>query len=1118
MKPLGHVMILASAGSGKTYALTNRFVYLLARGARPERIVALTFTRKAAGEFFDEILRKLARAAGDPAQAQELATEIEMPALTPADFLRMLRAVVDAMHRLNLGTLDSFFARIVRSFPLELGLGGEFEILEEHAARLERQRVLRQMFARASQQLDAAQQDFIEAFKRATFGVEEKQLGRRLDEFIDEYAGTYRAAPQAGRWGDPAKIWPAGCPWLAGKGERATAAKALHAALPWDGLNDKQRVRLEAFFAALPEWSPGAPLPDAVDYLFGNALKAWPALAEIVVERRKLALPPAARAALHALVSAIIGAELARRLEMTRGIFAVLHGYEAVYHEAVRRGGRLTFADLQQMLLPEGGAPVLSSGAAFRAESAERETTAEREAVPPRAAGFGDTESARAKPRGYGTDSAEQSSADMGGTPMPRGTGVSPVGTIDGSSAEISAALQTARLAIDFRLDAQFDHWLLDEFQDTSFGQWSVLRNLIDEAVQDPARQRSFFYVGDVKQAIFAWREGDPRLFREIFDYYNAGAAGTIAEEHLTCSWRSGPAVIAMVNRVFGAGEALRRLFPEDAARRWSQEWLEHKSAKPGLGGYAELRRAGGAEGRFAATAEILRETQALARGLSVAVLVQRNDTAAALADFLRHEENLPAVAESDLHVGVDNPLSCALLSLLRAAAHPGDSLAWEHVQMTPLAVVLAAEGLKQHDAVTARLLGDVHADGFERTVERWLRKLEPLLAADDEFSGERGRQLAEAARVFDENGRRDVAEFCDFAARYTVRDPEAAGVVRVMTVHKAKGLGFDLVILPDLEGQRLARRREGLAVQRAADRAVEWVLDLPAKEFCAQDDELRTHVAAAEADACYEALCLLYVAMTRAKRAMYVLVDPVKANSTSHNYPKLLTDTLGETWAGGDPRWYEKLAPAENATPRDAGLVASVGASARVPRLLARTPSALQSGVVAGSALFAAGERGAADFGTAVHALFATIEWWEEAGAEDWLAARRAEGADAGALAEVLACLRASELAVVFASPGAGAEAWRERAFEAVIDGVWVTGVIDRVVVGRDAEGRARRAKVFDFKTDRVADESGELARAAQRHAGQIDLYRRVVARLTGLPETAVTAEIVFTAIRRRV
>src|SRR5215203_3020223 len=89
MKPLGHVMILASAGSGKTYALTNRFVELLARGALPERIVTLTFTRKAAGEFFDEILNKLARAASESGYAKQLATEIGVPAFGAVDFLKL---------------------------------------------------------------------------------------------------------------------------------------------------------------------------------------------------------------------------------------------------------------------------------------------------------------------------------------------------------------------------------------------------------------------------------------------------------------------------------------------------------------------------------------------------------------------------------------------------------------------------------------------------------------------------------------------------------------------------------------------------------------------------------------------------------------------------------------------------------------------------------------------------------------------------------------------------------------------------------------------------------------------------------------------------------------------
>ena len=199
MKPPGHVMILASAGSGKTYALTNRFVRLLAGGAAPERIVALTFTRKAAGEFFDEILRKLAKAADDPAGARQLAAEIALPGLGPVDFLRLLRAVIEAMPRLSLGTLDSFFARIVRSFPLELGLGGEFTLLEDSAARLERRRVLQRLFT-AGNEPDAAQREFIEAFKRATFGAEEKQLTRRLDAFLDEHAESYLEAPAGEFW------------------------------------------------------------------------------------------------------------------------------------------------------------------------------------------------------------------------------------------------------------------------------------------------------------------------------------------------------------------------------------------------------------------------------------------------------------------------------------------------------------------------------------------------------------------------------------------------------------------------------------------------------------------------------------------------------------------------------------------------------------------------------------------------------------------------------------------------------------------------------------------------------------------------------------------------------
>ncbi|ACB73934.1 UvrD-helicase domain-containing protein [Opitutus terrae] len=1099
MTRVGHVMILASAGSGKTYALTNRFVRLLALGAAPERIVALTFTRKAAGEFFDEILNKLARAASDAAYARQLAAEIGRPAaMGTAEFLALLRRMVDAMHRLRLGTIDGFFARIARNFPLELGLAGEFELLEEHAARMERSRVLRQLFERPTDGLADAQREFIEAFKRATFGVEEKRLGAQLDAFLDEHQEIFLNASARDAWGDARRIWRNGSRWLGPPCDVAAAVQTLRAWVDAAGVGEKQRQRWMEFFDACVAWAPGiAPVRPLV-YVLEKVLAAWSDLeagrAVLEFDRKPQELSAAACAALAALARHVVGGELTRRLEMTSGIYAVLAGYEAMYHDAVRRAGKLTFADVQRLLMPGNGAPLLSG----------------REA--PGAVPDDDADSQLALP-----------SMELG------------------EAAALSGA-EERRLLIDYRLDGEIDHWLLDEFQDTSFGQWSVLRNLIDEAVQDSSGARSFFYVGDVKQAIFAWREGDPRLFREIFDHYNAMRPGTIAEEHLVKSWRSGPAVIASVNRVFGAAAELTELFACPATQTWNREWRAHETARPQLAGHVALLHAGGPrdtagiseEARFALTLALLEEIQPLARGLSCAVLVQKNSTATALADRLRRAGGIAAVAESDLHVCTDNPVGTALLALAKAAAHPGDTRAWEHVQMSPLASVLHAQHVRTPEQLTRRLLTEIHRDGFERTFGEWARRLEPRLASDDAFSRERLRQFAAAAGLFDATGSRDVAEFIAFMERHVVREVESADVVRVMTIHKAKGLGFDVVILPDLEGQKLDSRRDGLAVQRGPDRQVEWVLDLPGKLIHDCDTILAEHVRAAEADACYEALSLLYVAMTRAKRAMYLVVKPPGASS-SRNYPRLLARTLGEetipvrvgarefagAFSEGDPRWHLDLQPAIAADAATSVVRQRIeplrSAAAKSPRrLVARRPSSVQGTQWMGAQLFSAARTDRTEFGTAVHRLLAEVEWGTPATAQSMTTEWRARGEDAAVVAEAAGCLESPALAHVWRS-AANAEVWRERAFEIVLEDVWVSGIFDRVIVWRDAAGRPIRASVFDFKTDRVG-ESPQWDELARRHAGQLNLYRRVATVLTGLPAMAITSEAVFTRARRAV
>ena len=1058
MSEVRHRMIRASAGSGKTYALTTRFVQLLAGGAPPERIVALTFTRKAAGEFFDEILNKLARAAVQAEAARILAEAIGRPQFGPGDFLRLLRLMIEAMPALRLGTLDSFFARIARSFPLELGMAGQFELLEEYGARHERDRVLQQLFNRGSG-LEAAQKEFAEAFKRATFGREEKRLAFQLDSFLDDYQEKYLAAPHGAAWGNPQRIWPDGNAWLETKPDVPASLRALREWVEGSGQAEKARLRWANFFQAVENWRPGAPPPAELAYVLKKALAAWNELAAgnavLEFDRKRQELSPAAGAALQRVVTSLMASELRRRLEITQGIHSVLRSYETIYDQEVRRAGRLTFADVQRLLMP-GTAPALTG------------------------------------------------EADPG----------------------------EGRLFVDYRLDAAIDHWLLDEFQDTSVGQWSVLANLIDEAVQDSTGGRTLFIVGDVKQAIFTWREGDPRLFQEVLDHYNRAAPGTIEEGRLVDSWRSGPALIEMVNAVFGDHAAIAGLFPSTVAAAWTREWSDHRTAVPQRTGQAALLHAEDEAARRQRMLEVLREVRPLERGLTCVVLVQKNSMATEVADYLRRE-GLPAIAESDLHVCTDNPVGAALLALVQAAAHPGDALAQEHLRMTPFGALLC-ENKRDNPAILAEtVLGQIHAQGFEPTVQGWMRSIESRLDPDDGFSRMRIRQIAEAARLFDETGSREVAEFVAFMQRYTVRDADSAAVIRVMTIHKSKGLGFDVVVLPDLEGRKLDSRRKGLAIQKNADREVEWVLDLPSELFREGDPVLRAQVAEAEAEAGYEALSLLYVAMTRAKRAMYAIIKPV-GKSESLNYPKLLTETLGDdarlvvvgqtsfpgAWTAGDPQWFAQekwVEPApreEAAPPRWDGIE-----SARVVRHPARRPSDHKRGVVEVAPLFGLARGGGADFGAEVHRLLSEVEWWEPADALAPLLARwRAGGSGEEAMRTAAGCLSGPDLASIWARPAGadGAEVWRERSFEVLIDGVWFTGVFDRVVVELAASGKPRRARVVDFKTDRVPTGEDPIGVLVAKHEPQLGLYRRAAAILTGLPASQVGCTLALTSFPR--
>jgi len=98
-----------------------------------------------------------------------------------------------------------------------------------------------------------------------------------------------------------------------------------------------------------------------------------------------------------------------------------------------------------------------------------------------------------------------------------------------------------------YRLATRFHHYLIDEFQDTSSLQWHNLQKMVEEALSTGG---SLFYVGDRKQAIYGFRGGDVALFDNIKDDFNAF---NVQIEPLTKNWRSQKAIVDFNNAVFSA-------------------------------------------------------------------------------------------------------------------------------------------------------------------------------------------------------------------------------------------------------------------------------------------------------------------------------------------------------------------------------------------------------------------------------------------------------------------------------------------------------------------------------------------------------------------------------------
>jgi len=1066
-----HQAISASAGSGKTFRLAHRYIQLMDYGVSPDRICALTFSRKAAGEIFDSIVGYIWRAAADDKARRSTAQHIQRPGAKREDFLRLLRQFVDSLHRTHIGTLDSFIVGILKAFPTELGIATEFQVMDNGAGGAQgmRSRVLNTIFD--PRYVKEPEQDhFLEAFKQATFGKEEKQLERNLAAFIDRNRARYQEMPEAEAWGVPGRIWPQGCKWLSPpKTDPAQAADAFRRGVAGSSWPDKAleaSARFADYCAAYTQTS----LWDAkvAEGAWGKRLfevlgDLEQGAATVRFNRKDYALVDGVAQALHALAHHVIAIELERALRQTRGIFGVLAQYEQYYDDAMRRAGTFTFDDAQYLLT---GANTYSGGALL-----SRRVAAED------------------------------------------------------------------RLYIDYRLDCKLDHWLIDEFQDTSDLQWAVLRNIVDEILQDAEGNRSYFYVGDVKQAIYGWRGGNARLFRRILQEYEG-----IEELSMGESYRSAQPVIDAVNTIFGNLE--RVALPPGVMTDWRSFWQDHSCARgnvPKHGCAAVIEpvvEEGGKvdkDAHYRIAACLLREIDPVRRGLSCALLVRSNDAGSEIVDFLRREcPECPVVLEGKAGIR-DNPAVELILALVKFAGHPGDTLAWRHLQMSPLAATLDQRQIDR-GRLPLVLLRRLHEGGFEALVREWSL----VLGVHTELTGFEKQRLAElagAAAEFDESGVLDGDGFLTHVDAYEVREMAHERTVRVMTIHQSKGLGFDVVILPELMGQGLAAAKPlGVAVGREREKLAPcWALQMPRNTIARTDAVLADQAERLHNDACLEELCVLYVALTRARQGMYMITsDPGRTLNAGALIKQALTGDAGagegETmelgggravclWAAGEHDWYRRKAPAggPQEAPRPAEWPEDFAArDSRRKRLARLEPSMEAEGERPAAWLFDSERQDVLDFGRAIHELFAMVEWADDADPEaivkSWRpASKYSEPVNRDVCDQFRRAFESPEVVAALSRPGRSARLWREKSFEIVVDDSWVSGTFDRVVLEETHGGRPAGATVIDFKSNRIRV-SKDLDRAVRTYRTQLGLYRKALAGILKIDAAKIRRQLLFT------
>ena len=1165
-------VVRASAGSGKTFKLSERYLKLILLGEKVDSILATTFTRKAAGEIQDRILLRLGRGANSLEGARELYDQLikdepefervvadlyGLDQITPekaqALFQDKLEEVTRSLQKIRVSTLDSFFMQIAGGYAFEIGLPPNWKIVEE----IENERILYaallHTFSQAKnypvQNEKTAHTDEVNAavtLARLLFkGDLKRSIEGQITDLITATLEIYRNTKS-----------------------NLSAWTRLESDVESEFLNSPQ-VLIENLKGLEDEYPKNKPKSKSdvatVDKRFYNAVvktielfenEDYAAVIKATLPQNSITTGTFNKKELSDNVADAVKQifeysrikvlqDAAQTIHATCGVLNVVAGY---FEESKREKGAYRFDDLTRVIL----------------DNLSRENSLTR---------------------------------------------------------------------LLYRLDAQTSHILLDEFQDASFAQWGIIRPFAQSILtrNDSQTLGSFFCVGDVKQAIYGWRGGKAEIFdsikRGFEDIRDSAGEEKIKDSSLPKNWRSSPVIVNVVNQLFlgqnNDGSFLNNeaFHPQDkepdpyknkaifdGVKRWISRFEEHQCAErnESLSGYWSLEQAPRvvdgltpspnlppvlpsvesdpippeqlkpvgeesdeddednpySESASSSTANKLQKIATLNYAIerivqlrvdnpnaSIGVLARTNKTIGKIVSRLKKHR---AIKEGGFEISeeggtplTDSPAVNAILSVLKFAEHSGDSVASFHIASVP--------PLSERFEITAdnydkSYIAQKRASYIRSLIETkglgdFIAEIRDLLlsSCSEKRDKERLDKLVEFAYSYVARTERTlVDEFLETVRKEKFETP-SEGQLRVMSLHKSKGLEFDIVVLPELDYQ-LDRKRDSFYLHYESadpkapltDKIDGIVNNIPSEALLKLQDKYNWLTETFEfklMEDVQEALSLLYVGITRPIRALIAVIPPPgNSKSSSLTFAQILRKGLGEAenpnvqyaqilFQSGDPHWSradqeKKLEPPLTPERQRPLFVSREDAKERVGipdvRLLYHrtTPTASPETHLWSSA------KEEALTGTALHACFEQVTWLDD-GMPNWerlqtILAAIFDGDHDKAAKTYEQFKRICELdftkkLLSRASYPHEAKVFQERQFSFTKGDTLIRGTIDRLTLLYD-EGRLVGADVIDFKSNKYV--KGETH---ENYDKQLQFYGEAVANLFQLGSDQINLRYVF-------